>query len=127
MKFFCDNCLSPKFVEMLRLFKVDIEHLQERFPENFEDVNWIPIVAAEGRIILTSDSEMKRRKTEAAVLRDNNAIAFFFMKGFANHRIWRQAELLCKYWPAILETAETAKAKDMFDLKERGKIVQARR
>jgi predicted nuclease of predicted toxin-antitoxin system len=62
---------------MLVALGVDAIALRKRFRENAEDVAWIPEVAQNGWILITSDSEMNRRRAEKEALRQNSAIAFF--------------------------------------------------
>ena len=41
MRFFVDNNLSPQLAKGLKAFGEDVVHLQEIFPENAEDPEWL--------------------------------------------------------------------------------------
>ncbi len=106
---------------MLKALGVDAVHLQTDFAPGTKDPNWIPKVAKD-HIIVTSDDDMRRARVEAAALQDNGAIAFFLSHSFPNQPLWRQAELICKYWPKIEAAARDAKPGDMFDVKLNGNV-----
>ena len=42
MTYFFDNNLSHKLVGILKLLDVDAIHLKDVFPENQQDVDWLP-------------------------------------------------------------------------------------
>jgi predicted nuclease of predicted toxin-antitoxin system len=75
LTFFVDNCLSPKLVRMLQALGEDVKHLREtddasgkKFAPNTKDVDWIPFVADNGWIAVTSDTAMSRVPIEVAAL-----------------------------------------------------------
>lgn len=122
MRFFLDNNLAPRYADMLVALGVDAVALRRQYPQNADDLTWIPQVAQNGWIIITSDSEMNRRRAEKEALRQHGAIAFFLRDGFNNQIFWRKAKLLCKYWPTIEQLALKAKPGEMFDVMLNGRI-----
>ena len=39
MKYFFDNCICPKYAQMLRALDVDVTALRELFPQDIKDVD----------------------------------------------------------------------------------------
>lgn len=107
---------------MLKALGVDAIHLRSQFPQNTKDLDWIAEVAKNGWILITTDREMNRRRAEKEALREHKVIAFFLRDGFGDEKFWRQAELLCKYWPEIVRVAGSAKPGDVHDVMHHGKI-----
>lgn len=62
--FFADRNLGRKFVDILRENGFRVEHLDDHFPQNTPDTEWIPVVASKGWIILTNDKRIARDEAE---------------------------------------------------------------
>ncbi len=71
MRFFFDNCISPRLtaaMKQLCLGRHEIEHLTDRFPDDTDDIEWIPVLAADSGIILISaDPNIANGKKEREV------------------------------------------------------------
>jgi len=76
--FFIDHCLgTEKVAQRLRAEGVDARVLvEERFAEDSEDVEWLPVVAGKGWAILTKDKRIRRRALEREAIRQSGAGAF---------------------------------------------------
>lgn len=55
------------------------------------DVEWIPVVAARGWLIISRDGKIQTRYAEIAAVRDNNA-GMVRLVGEAGHSTWHQLE-----------------------------------
>jgi hypothetical protein len=61
---FVDDCLGTTIKEHLEAMGLDVVLHADRFGPGTEDLEWIPVVAREGWIVLTRDRAIKRRKLE---------------------------------------------------------------
>ena len=66
MTFFFDNTFPRNLTKILALLGVDALHLQDSFPANTRDVDWIPEVGRPGWVVITGDRAMieKAGRTE---------------------------------------------------------------
>lgn len=119
--------------------KCEIAHVFDIYPKEqwpVKDTVFIPDVTARGYIIITVDHAQKKTRgkhaAESQAYIDAGAIVFWLPRSFVNpgkksdepgasYR-FRQASLLFEWWPRIKWCAGTAKAGDLFDLDDRGKI-----
>jgi PIN like domain len=128
LTFFIDNCISRHLAEALCVFNVDVEHLQENYPENAKDRDWIPPVCRAGRIIISADkSQLKYRgKTaiELELIKRHNGRAFYFQSGFPEWERWRQVATFFRGWQSIMEIAPNMKRGDLYALSESGIATQ---
>ncbi len=82
MKFFVDENLDgPAFVDPLRAAGLDVTRHRDRFAQGVPDTEWLPIVAARGLIVLTSDGRMQFRPVEVEAIIGNRARVLFLRKG----------------------------------------------
>lgn len=81
--FFIDHCLgTEKVAERLRQQGVDARvMIEEGFPEDAEDVAWLPVVASRGWVILTKDKRIRRRAIEHDAIVASGAGAFILVAG----------------------------------------------
>lgn len=69
MHAFVDEALdSDTFVGLLRHAGITTTRMRDRFTPGTKDVDWIPIIAGEGLVIITSDMRTRRRKVEVDCL-----------------------------------------------------------
>jgi hypothetical protein len=113
MRFFLDNCISPKYARALRVLaemqQYEIVHLQDRFPPDIRDEDWIRQLGEEGDwVIVSGDPRISRSKPVRNVWRESGITAFFFADGWAQHRFWRQAADMVHWWPTIVLEAGRA-------------------
>lgn len=115
MKFFFDNCISPKLVKSLKVIiefqGVDVIHLHEKYDRaNIKDPEWINELSREGDwIIISADPRITRSKAERAAWHSSQLTAFFFSDGFASRTIYEQASLLFKCWPEIMKLSRESR------------------
>ena len=76
--FFIDHCLGTQQVAArLRGEGVEARVLvEEGFPEDADDVEWLPIVASKGWAVLTKDKRIRRRAIEREAILASGAGAF---------------------------------------------------
>jgi len=58
LKFFFDNCISPKLARALSALvepEHQIIHLRERFRVDADDETWLPVIAQLGAHVVTTD------------------------------------------------------------------------
>jgi hypothetical protein len=133
LKFFFDNCVSRLIVQAIAVIEkigpdseMQLEHLLDRWPGGADDVDWIPIIAGERQIIITTDHAQRKTRgkhgEEAKALKESGAIAFYLPKGYVNARRWDQVWKFFKWWPAIKEKAASASPGDVLDVRDNGSI-----
>ncbi len=125
MKFFFDNCVSSRIAAAVRaladLQHLEIVHLREKFPEEIDDIEWIPKLAAEGEwVIVSGDERISRSRAEKAAWRESGMTAFFFASGFANKSRWVQAEIVMRWWPQIVLQAQRCATGSGFLMQHKG-------
>lgn len=110
MRFFFDNCLSPKLTEAMRLLNRghhEIEHLSQRFSPDALDVDWLPQVAKDTElIVISSDPAIVSNKKEREIWLATGLTAFFFGGGFAEKGFWQQTHEVVRWWPDVMRTAQ---------------------
>jgi len=128
MKFFFDNCISPKLARAIHAL-VEPEHqaihLTPRFKANTPDIDWIRELAREqGWIVISGDMRIKKRPQEREVWKQSRLTTFFMADGFENQLAWEQVRWLIDKWPAIQQQAELVIAGSAFIVPKRGKALQ---
>lgn len=114
MRFFLDNCISPKFGQALEILASpwqthEIVHLSTKFARNTPDADWITALAKEGEwVIVSGDYRIARSKVEQKAWRESGLTAFFFGDRFSERAFWIQAEEIIRWWPKIVLKAQEA-------------------
>lgn len=78
MRLYLDENLSPAVAQALRVLGHDAVHAIEVGEGGADDVAWIPRAVAAGRVVVTCDRRLRRRRSEIAALRSQRAVALFF-------------------------------------------------
>ncbi len=65
-----------------------------------KDVDWIPVVAGQGWIIITRDKAIRRRPAEAKVVKQESA-RLFAITSPETLTVWHQLEILLSRWRDI--------------------------
>jgi len=110
VRFFLDNCVSPKIARALAALDArhSVVHLQERFSADVKDVAWICALRSEGEwIIVSGDPRIAHGKAEREAWKESKFTAFF-LEDFSQRGFWVQAREVVKWWPDILEHARAA-------------------
>lgn len=107
--FFVDRCLGGKIVvKALRDAGASVEAHDDHFTQATLDVEWIPIVAERGCVILTKDKNIRRRHTEREALLLSLAKVFTLTSG--NMRGADMAALFVTYLAQMEQIAVTQPA-----------------
>lgn len=114
MKFFLDNCISPRYARALRILaelqKYEIVHLSEKFDRSTPDVEWITELSKEGDwVIVSGDPRITKSKAEKKVWQESGLTGFFFGDKWSSRAYWKQAEDIVAWWPRIVLEARGAK------------------
>jgi hypothetical protein len=120
--FFFDNTFPPKIPELLRILGVDATHLQDHFPANTMDRDFIPHVGERGWVLVTGDNNQNRQPAEKKALEDNKVIAVFVYRGFTHLKIFPQVAYIVKNWPAIAERVAKVRPGTSLEINVNGKI-----
>lgn len=106
---------------------VKIVHCRDRWPPDgaIDDVDWIPLIAREERIILTFDKRILKNSLERKAFQDARATIivpdnFFYKKNYCDQVVW-----LVRRWPKIKSWANGKKGPGAFKIQQRGRIVPA--
>ena len=110
MKFFLDNNLPPRVAEainaLLELANRAV-HLQEMFPANVADVEWMAKLSQEGGwVVISGDVRITKNAYERKAWQQSHLTALFLKKGWMNQTLWRQASRLIQWFPDIMAQAE---------------------
>lgn len=65
MTYFFDNNISPSLVNILCELGVDAIHLKQVFPEDTDDLDWLPHAGQKEWVIVTADREIRRKTADA--------------------------------------------------------------
>lgn len=113
MKLLLDNNLPPALAEALDVLTRsewdgahEVTHLRHKFPANTPDITWIEALAAEGGwVVVTHDKLDKGAEREA--LKRAGLKVFLLDKSWTSHPFWDKSVQLARWWPAIIEMAES--------------------
>lgn len=123
MKYFFDNCLSHKFVTALTaLDYTNLVHLKDEFPVDAIDVDWMPIVAQRGWIVVTADLRIRSRPEERAVRERLKLTTIFFAGAFQNLSFAEQSWRIIRWWPDIVRVSSKQKAGNCLMVTVNGKV-----
>ncbi len=103
MRFFFDNNLSVHLVEGMKIFGENVLHLKEVFPENTDDVIWLPYVGKNKMVLITRDEQLRWNPAEIAALQNYKVGAFVL--GGKNLNRCRIIQQVIRNWPRIKEIA----------------------
>jgi hypothetical protein len=103
LRFFIDNNLSVNLARGLRAFGENVDHLQDHFPEDSPDTEWLKHIGENGYFLVTRDDAIRRRPAELKALKDFGVGAFFL--GGKNRGRWELVQQLVRNWDRIKEVA----------------------
>ena len=75
--FFFDNNVSKKIVDGLKAFGEEVVHLQEIFPEDSADIEWLQYVGENGLVLITRDERVRWNPAEIAAIKKFKVATFF--------------------------------------------------
>ncbi len=99
--FFFDNNISKKIVEGLKAFGEEVVHLQEKFPEDSPDVEWLRYIGEQGFVLITKDEKVRWNPAELATIKKFKVGTFFL--GGKNLDRCKQVQQVIRNWPRIKE------------------------
>ena len=99
--FFFDNNVSKKIVEGLKAFGEEVVHLQEKFPEDSADIEWLQYVGEKGLVLITRDERVRWNRAEIAAIKKFK-VATFFLGGSHLDRC-KLIQQVVRNWPRIKE------------------------
>lgn len=110
MRFFFDNCISPRYVRALRPVTepqdVDLVHLRDRFHEEMRDEQWLRRLGEDGGwLVLSGDLRIARSIPERKAWEESGLTVFFCDEGWCRQPHWSQFTALVRWWPSIVLTA----------------------
>jgi hypothetical protein len=130
VKFFIDNCISVRLAKMLRALGAETLHLTEMVgldPDgSTPDIYWMPVVAKDGYIAVTSDARIRSRPAERKLRKELKLGTVFLPTNFASSGLWEQAAKLVKWWPTIAEQVGGLSSGDCLLVSQHGKCEQLR-
>lgn len=118
MRFFFDNCISPRLAAAIgALSEYEVKHLRDKFPPNTPDIEWLRVLSEEGDwIIISGDTRIFRTSHELAAWRSAGLTGFFWSSQWFKKKIWEHAWRLVRWWPKIEEQAKLVEAGAAFEL-----------
>jgi hypothetical protein len=122
LTFFFDNTFPPQIVKILNILGVEARHLQDEFPAETNDVDWIPEVGRCGWVVITGDRGISRKPAERKVLEEANVIAVFMAKGFTTKPIFELVSLFLRWWPEIERTVSRVRPATSLEVNPNGKV-----
>ena len=121
--FFMDNNLSPNMARGMKEFGENVEHLQENFPEEAKDIEWLPYVGERGLIVVTKDRNILRQPIQRKAFRENSVGAFFLGgKGLNRCQLIQQ---LVRNWPRMKELARKSHRPFAFKVPPKGSKIES--
>lgn len=91
----------------MKAFGEDVDHLQDHFPQDCPDTDWLRYIGENGYFLLTRDDAIRRHPAELKALKDYGVGAFFL--GGKNRARWELVQQLVRNWLRIKEYAEKEK------------------
>jgi predicted nuclease of predicted toxin-antitoxin system len=118
MKFFIDNNLGPDLAKGMRGFGENVMHLQEKFPHDAQDTDWLPFVGKNHLILVTRDLNIRRRPFELRALKSHN-VGVFFLGGKKLNRC-EIIQQVVRNWPEMKKLARKTDPPFAFIVRPRG-------
>jgi PIN like domain len=130
MRFFFDNCVSPKLARAMHALaqpEHEVQALRERYANadvrSIEDTRWLSDLGVERDwIVVSGDISIRRRPGESAQLKASKLTTFFMAEGYTKTDKWEQVRWMIEKWPEIVRLAGQVAAGGLFRVPRRGKI-----
>lgn len=88
----------------MRSFGENVDHLQDHFPGDAPDTEWLEYIGREDFILITRDDRIRRNPLEMQALKQYGVGAFFL--GGKNRSRWDLVRQLVRNWDQIKEYSE---------------------
>lgn len=126
MRFFLDNCLAIRHARALNeMVKPEhtFTHLQDKFPPDTKDEQWIRQLGTEGSwVVISGDYRIGKSAHERAAWHQSGLTVFFLSKGWTNIPPLQQHSKLAAILGDILQAAADGKPGSGFLIAMNGKI-----
>jgi len=124
VRFFLDNCLSPRYAKSLDILSErdghSVIHLKDKFERDATDPEWIRGLKTETDwVIVSGDTRIIKTPELKAEWLSSGLTAFFLGTGWMNIGYWPQVSLLIRWWPSILEQARLVECGTGFEVPHR--------
>ena len=121
MNVFFDHNLSFRLAHALAALFDPAEHkiiaLQDRFPRDISDIDYIKVLSSEGHwIVISGDRRITRNRAERHAFQNSNLTGFFMSKGLYKAPVLKQLERLCALWQPMLTVATATAPVALFEL-----------
>ncbi len=90
---FIDRSIPVSSAEALQRVRTDIIWLDDYFPPNTPDVDWLRVAGQNQWLVITRDSHIRKRPNELAIIRQAQVGAFVFAQTQTPTR-WEYLQLL---------------------------------
>jgi hypothetical protein len=101
VKYFFDNCISPKLPEMLHALGVDAVALSDGLPSDTKDIALFGHLCGRELVFISTDTSQLTRQQEARALKQAGVTALYLGPFFPKMKLWAQAVWLVTKWPGI--------------------------
>ena len=88
----------------MRAFGEPVDHLQDHFPQDAPDTEWLEYIGQEGFFLITRDDRIRRNPLEMNALKNHSVGAFFL--GGKNRGRWDLVQQLIRNWEQMVEVAK---------------------
>ena len=121
MKYFFDNCISYRYVQMLSALTVDASSLRSAFHESISDLELFEKLKGSGSVFVSCDSRQRTKQLEAKALKEGGVTAIYFGPFWSKMTFWPQAAWLTRHWPIIDNYASSVVQGSFAEIKANGK------
>jgi len=119
---FIDCSIGKHPVGALRSAGANVVHLDDIFPQNTPDEEWLTEAGKQGWIVLTKDKGIRYKPNEITMFKKSGVVAVVLVSG--NMKREEMAKLLCESLKNIFRAAGKATPPAMFALTRDGKLNQ---
>lgn len=123
MKYFFDNCISYRYVDMLIALKVDGVALRSTYSASIKDVSLFEALRGSNVVYVSGDTSQTTRLQEARALKEAGITALFLGRYWSRKPFWQQAVWLVTKWPIIDGFACGAACGTCADIRENGRAM----
>ena len=126
MKFFCDNNIPPKIAKIIKIIAephYEVVHLEDMFPKNISDEDWMNAIKNKGFVVITGDYRITSRQHEKKALMESNLTVFILGKGLMNINIWKQASKILGAFQDVITSAKENPHSCIFEIDRNSKVV----
>lgn len=102
----------------MNAFGEAVEHLQDHFPEDAPDKDWLEYIGKNDFFLITRDDAIRKNPAEKKAFQDNSVGAFFL--GGKKTTGWELIEQLVRNWKRIKEFAERTRRPFAFRIPPKG-------